>query len=275
MTEWINDPQLWSHLFRSLPVHFLPICFLMLFNLFPPLWWYLSRFVCQCVHVDKEPSLLSCLTTFHHLSNWSLCYKTFSFTSRGVQRRTKCSVTLWPRRGFAVIREILLFIEVVPLFPAGSCPMPLRTLQPCWAHLKKELSTWRGPSLLMETVPSYATYWRFLRTVSQVITSQAFLGHILPSVLCTLCVSLHNLYIYKLFIRRGIWQRGNSAFELTIAAISEEGISCSCLLFHAAKLLWCPSFPQRLLSVKQLEKSSTAWSRRLKKECPLLLLIES
>lgn len=167
------------------------------FQSIPSLWWYLSRFVCQCVHVDKEPSLLSCLTTFHHLSNWSLCYKTFSFASRGVQRRTKCLVTLWPRRGFAVIREVLLFIEVVPLFPTGSCPMPQRTLQPCWAHLKKELSTWRGPSLLMETVPSYATYWRFLRTVSHVIPSRAFSGHILPCVLCILCASFLNFRIYK------------------------------------------------------------------------------
>lgn len=62
----------------------------------PSLWWYLSRFVRLCVHVDKEPSPLSCLTAFHHLSNWSLCYKTFSFASRGVQRRTKCSATLLP-----------------------------------------------------------------------------------------------------------------------------------------------------------------------------------
>lgn len=174
MAEWINDPQLWPHLFMSLSVHFLPICLLIPFNPFPPSRWYLSPPVCLCVHLDKEPSLLSCLATFHHLSHWHLCYKTFSFASDLCERHSenvRCSVTLCPCGGFAVMGEILLFIEVVLMFPAGSCPMPQRTPQLRWVRLKKEPSTWPGPSLLMATVPSYATSWRFLRTVSHIISS--------------------------------------------------------------------------------------------------------
>lgn len=126
-----------------------------------------------CVHLDKQPSLQSCLATFHHLSTWSHRYETFSCTSdldkTPSREDLKCSVALRPRGGLTVTGGILLFIGVVPVFPAGSCPTPPRTLQPCWAHQRKEPSTWPGPSRLMGTVPSYATSWRFPRTVSHIL----------------------------------------------------------------------------------------------------------
>lgn len=177
MAEWIDDPQLWPHLFMSLSVHFLPICLLMPFNPFPPSGdIYLVLFACVSILTRNRlcclvvlPHFITCLTDLCVIKHSAL----LQICTRDVQTRLKCLVTLRPRGGFAVIEEILLFIEVVPMFPAGSCPMPQRTLQPCWAHLKKEPSTWPGPSLLMATVPSYATYWRFLRTVSHIISSHA------------------------------------------------------------------------------------------------------
>lgn len=133
-------------------VFFLPIL------VFLPSYWYPSHYM--CVDLNKQPLSLSGLVTFHHLSNWSLC----SFTTRFASDLN----ALQPCGGFAAIRQILLFIKVALVFPAGNCPTPQRTLPPCWAHLRKEPSTWRGPSLLMATVRSYVTSWRFRRIVSHV-----------------------------------------------------------------------------------------------------------
>lgn len=172
MAEWINDPQLWPHLFMSLSVHFLPICLLMPFNLFPPSGDIdLVLFACVSILTRNHlcclflPHFITCLTDLSVMKHSAL----LQICTRNVQR-PKCSVTLCPW-GFAVIGEIILFIEVVLMFPAGSCPMPQRTLQRCWAHLRKEPLTLPGPSLLMATVPSYATSWRFLRIVSHIIAS--------------------------------------------------------------------------------------------------------
>lgn len=149
MVEWVDDPQLWPHL----------LIFILRF---------LSTYSCLLalllisisIHLNKQPSSLSRLVTFHHLSNWSLCYCTSAFASD--------LNALQPCGGFAAIRQILLFIKVALVFPAGNCPTHQRTPLPCWAHLRKEPSTWRGPSLLMATVPSYVTFWRFQRIVSHV-----------------------------------------------------------------------------------------------------------
>ncbi len=194
MAEWTDDPQLWPHLFMSLSVHFLPICLLMPFNPFPPSGdIYLVLFACVSILTRNRlcclvvlPHFITCLTDLCVIKHSAL----LQICTRDVQRRL---VTLCPRGGFAVIGEILLFIEVVPMFPAGSCPMPQRTLQPCWAHLKKEQSTWPGPSLLMATVPSYAISWRFLRTVSNIISSH-------PSIHCNLL--LHILYPLSQFTQQ-------------------------------------------------------------------------
>lgn len=84
MAEWINDPLLWPHLFMS-PCAFSFYLSPYAFQSLSSLQWYPSRFVCLCVHLDKEPSLLSRLATFHHLSSWSLSYKRFLPYFRSVQ----------------------------------------------------------------------------------------------------------------------------------------------------------------------------------------------
>lgn len=209
MAEWINDPRHRPHLFMSLSVHFLPICLLIPFHPILPLWWYLSHFFVSCVSVLTRNCL--CCLVFPHfitrLTDLSLIKHStlLRIHTRDTQRRRKmCSVSQWLRGGFAVIGEILLFIKVLPLFPTGSCPMPQRTLQLFWAHLKKEPSTWPGPNPLMATVLSYATFWRFPKTVSHVI-SRYFQPHIyrihlshlsLLLILCNLDVSLHTFKIY-------------------------------------------------------------------------------
>lgn len=126
MAEWINDPQLWPCLFMSLSVRFLPICLRMPFNPFPPsgdvdlvLFAWVS-----ILTKKKKLSLLSCLATFHHLSNWSLCYKTFSFASDLNKRHSETTEmlcnSLSPRRICSDRRDSFIY---------RSCPdVPCRQL---------------------------------------------------------------------------------------------------------------------------------------------------
>lgn len=183
----------------SLPVHFLRICLCMPFNPFPPSGdIYLILFACVSILTRNHlcclvlPHFITCLTDLSVIKHSALLH----ICSRDVQKRPKCSVTLCPCGGFAVMGEILLFIEVVLTLPAGSCPMLQRTLQLCWARLKKEPSTWPGPSLLMATVPSYATSWRFLRTVSHILVvfnSHASIHSTLFYTFCALCQFTQHL----------------------------------------------------------------------------------
>lgn len=61
-------------------------------------------------------------------------------------------------------------------------------------------------------------------------------------------------------------RRGISAFEINIAAISEEDISCPCLLFRAAEQPVMPMFFPETVYSKELDKNSRAWSWRVKKK---------